>query len=79
MKTPLKKTVAVHMDMNTSLLSHRGEVKFQSYQEITPEELLGYYSKGWLVFQIRKDFDIFLATKADNKKIIWLASEVGEA
>ena len=79
MKTPLKTTGSGPMDMNTSLLSHMGEVKFQSYQEITPEELLGYYSKGWLVFQIRKDFDIFLATKADNKKIIWLASEVGEA
>jgi hypothetical protein len=65
--------------MNTFLLAHMGDVRFQSYEEITPEELLGYYEKGWIVFQIRKDFDIFLATKADNKKIIWLASAVAEA
>jgi len=40
---------------------------------------LDYYTKGWVVFQLGKGFEIYIAMKADNAKVIWVASKIGEA
>ena len=62
-----------------SLLADLGGIDFPVFREITPEDLMNYYNKGWVVFQLGKDFEIFLAMKADNTKVIWIASKIGEA
>tara|TARA_R110000765_G_C18473110_1_gene551476 strand:- start:169 stop:360 length:192 start_codon:yes stop_codon:yes gene_type:complete len=62
-----------------SLLADLGGVEFPVFREITPKDLMNYYNKGWVVFQLGKDFEIFLAMKADNTKVIWIASKIGEA
>ena len=67
------------MDTNMSPLADLGGIEFPVFREITPEDLLSYYTKGWVVFQLAKDFDIFIAMKADNAKVVWVASKLGEA
>ena len=62
-----------------SLLADLGGIDFPVFREITPEDLMNYYSKGWVIFQLGKDFEIYLAMKADNAKVIWVASKIGEA
>ena len=66
-------------DTNMSLLTDLGGIEFPAFREITPKDLMNYYSKGWVVFQLGKDFEIYLAMKADNDKVIWVASKIGEA
>ena len=79
MKKLLKTTGSVDSDTNMSLLADLGGVEFPVFREITPKDLMNYYNKGWVVFQLGKDFEIFLAMKADNTKVIWIASKIGEA
>ena len=67
------------MDTNMSLLADLGVIEFPVFREITPEDLLGYYTKGWVVFQLGKGFEIYIAMKADNKKVVWVSSSIGEA
>tara|TARA_R100001244_G_scaffold131337_1_gene104458 strand:+ start:457 stop:648 length:192 start_codon:yes stop_codon:yes gene_type:complete len=62
-----------------SLLADLGGIEFPVFREITPEDLMNYYNRGWVVFQLGKDFEIFLAMKADNTKVIWVTSKIGEA
>jgi len=69
----------VDSDTNMSLLSDLGGIEFPVFREITPEALLSYYTKGWVVFQLGKDFEIHIAMKADNAKVVWVASKIGEA
>ena len=79
MKKLLKTTGSVDMDTNMSLLADLGGIEFPVFREITPDDLMNYYSKGWVVFQLGKGFEIYLAMKADNAKVIWVASSIGEA
>ena len=79
MKNQLKTTGSVDMDTNMSLLDDLGGIEFPVFREITPKDLLDYYSKGWVVFQLGKGFEIYIAMKADNAKVIWVASKIGEA
>ena len=79
MKKVLETTGSPPMDTNMSQLADLGGVEFPVFREITPEDLLSYYSKGWVVFQLGKDFEIYIAMKADNKKVVWVASSIGEA
>ena len=65
--------------MNMSLLDDLGAIEFPVFREITPDDLMNYYSKGWVVFQLGKGFEIYLAMKANNAKVIWVASKIGEA
>ena len=67
------------MDTNMSLLADLGGIEFPVFKEITPEDLLNYYSSGWVVFQLGKGFEIYVAMRADNKKVIWVSSKIGEA
>ena len=79
MKNQLKTTGSVDMGTNMSLLDDLGGIEFPVFREITPKDLLDYYSKGWVVFQLGKGFEIYIAMKADNAKVIWVASKIGEA
>ena len=79
MKTPIKTTGSGPMDMNTSLLADLGGIEFPVFREITPEQLLDYYTKGWVVFKLGDNFDIYVAMEAANSKVIWVASAIGEA
>ena len=79
MKKVLETTGSTPMDTNRAQLADLGGVEFPVFREITPEDLMNYYSKGWVVFQLGKGFEIFIAMKADNAKVIWVASKIGEA
>ena len=79
MKKLLKTTGSVDTDTNMSLLTDLGGIEFPVFREITPDDLMNYYSKGWVVFQLGKGFEIYLAMEANNAKVIWVASSIGEA
>ena len=79
MKKALETTGSVDMDTNMSLLTDLGDIEFPVFREITPKDLMNYYSKGWVVFQLGKGFEIYLAMKADNTKVIWVTNKIGEA
>jgi hypothetical protein len=66
--------------MDTHLSNKVEGLEFISLAEITPTELLGYYSRARIVVEIAKDFSILVsAEQYSNKYLRWLSNELGEA
>ena len=66
--------------MDTHLSNKVEGLEFVSLAEITPTELLGYYSRARIVVEIAKGFSILVsAEQYSNKHLRWLSNELGEA
>jgi len=65
--------------MDTSFQNKDEGLEFISLSEITPTELLGYYSRARIVVEMAKGFNIFVsADQHSNKDLRWVSTEIGE-
>ena len=65
--------------MDTSFQNKNEGLEFIALTEITPTELLGYYSRARIVVEMAKGFDIFVsADQHSNKDLRWVSTEIGE-
>ena len=68
------------MIMDTSFQNKDEGLEFISLSEITPTELLGYYSRARVVVEMAKGFSILVsADQYSNKDLRWVSTEMGEA
>ena len=66
--------------MDTSLQNENEGLEFIALAEITPTELLGYYSRARVVVEMAKGFSILVsADQYSNKDLRWVTTEMGEA
>jgi len=66
--------------MDTHLSNKVEGLEFVSLAEITPTELLGYYSRARIVVEIAKGFSILVsADQFSNKDLRWVGTQIGEA
>ncbi len=67
------------MIMDTSFQNKNEGLEFISLSEITPTELLGYYSRARIVVEMAKGFSILVsADQYSNKDLRWVSTEIGE-
>ena len=65
--------------MDTHLSNKNEGLEFISLSEITPTELLGYYSRARVVIEMAKGFSILVsADQHSNKDLRWVSTEIGE-
>ncbi len=68
------------MIMDTSLQNENKGLEFITLNEVTPTELLGYYSRARVVVEMAKGFSILVsADQYSNKDLRWVSTEMGEA
>ncbi len=66
--------------MDTHLSNNIEGLEFLSLTEITPTQLLGYYSRARIVVEIAKGFSILVsADQHSNKDLRWVMTQIGEA
>jgi hypothetical protein len=66
--------------MDTHLSNKVEGLEFLSLTEITPTQLLGYYSRARIVVEIAKGFSILVsADQHSNKDLRWVMTQIGEA
>ena len=66
--------------MDTHLSNKDRGLEFIALTEITPTELLGYYSRARVVGEMAKGFSILVsADQFSNKDLRWVSTEIGEA
>ena len=65
--------------MDTSFQNKNEGLEFIALTEITPTELLGYYSRARVVVEMAKGFSILVsADQHSNKDLRWVYTEIGE-
>ena len=65
--------------MDTHLSNKVEGLEFVSLTEITPTDLLGYYSRARIVVEMAKGFSILVsADQYSNKDLRWVSTEIGE-
>jgi len=65
--------------MDTHLSNKDEGLEFISLSEITPTELLGYYSRARIVVEMARGFSILVsADQHSNKDLRWVSTEIGE-
>ena len=65
--------------MDTHLSNKDGGLEFIAFTEITPTDLLGYYSRARIVVEMAKGFSILVsADQYSNKDLRWVSTEIGE-
>jgi len=65
--------------MDTSFQNKNEGLEFIALTEITPTELLGYYSRARIVVEMAKGFSILVsADQYSNKDLRWVSTQVGE-
>ena len=65
--------------MDTHLSNKDGGLEFIALTEITPTELLGYYSRARIVVEMARGFSILVsADQHSNKDLRWVSTEIGE-
>ena len=65
--------------MDTHLSNKEEGLEFISLSEITPTELLGYYSRARIVVEMARGFSILVsADQHSNKDLRWVSTEIGE-
>ena len=65
--------------MDTHLSNKDGGLEFIALTEITPTDLLGYYSRARIVVEMAKGFSILVsADQHSNKDLRWVSTEIGE-
>ena len=65
--------------MDTHLSNKVEGLEFLSLTEITPTQLLGYYSRARIVVEIAKGFSILVsADQHSNKDLRWVMTQIGE-
>ena len=65
--------------MDTHLSNKDGGLEFIALTEITPTELLGYYSRARVVVEMAKGFSILVsADQYSNRDLRWVSTEIGE-
>ena len=65
--------------MDTHLSNKVEGLEFLSLTEITPTQLLGYYSRARIVVEIVKGFSILVsADQHSNKDLRWVMTQIGE-
>ena len=65
--------------MDTHLSNKDGGLEFIALTEITPTELLGFYSRARIVVEMAKGFSILVsADQYSNKDLRWVSTEIGE-
>jgi len=65
--------------MDTHLSNKDGGLEFIALTEITPTDLLGYYSRARIVVEMAKGFSILVsADQYSNKDLRWVSTEIGE-
>ena len=65
--------------MDTHLSNKSEGLEFIALTEITPTELLGYYSRARIVVEMAKGFSILVsADQYSNKDLRWVSTEIGE-
>ena len=66
--------------MDTHLSNKVEGLEFLTLTEITPTQLLGYYSRARIVVEIAKGFSILVsADQHSNKDLRWVGTQIGEA
>ena len=66
--------------MDTHLSNKVEGLEFVSLTEITPNQLLGHYSRSRVVVEIAKGFSILVsADQFSNKDLRWVGAQIGEA
>jgi len=66
--------------MDTHLSNKVEGLEFVSLTEITPTQLLGYYSRSRVVVEMAKGFSILVsADQFSNKDLRWVGTQIGEA
>ena len=66
--------------MDTHLSNKVEGLEFLTLTEITPTQLLGYYSRARIVVEIAKGFSILVsADQHSNKDLRWVMTQIGEA
>ena len=61
--------------MDTHLSNKDGGLEFIALTEITPTELLGYYSRARVVVEMAKGFSILVsADQYSNKDLRWVST-----
>ena len=66
--------------MDTHLSNKVEGLEFLTLTEITPTQLLGYYSRARIVVEIAKGFSILVsADQHSNKDLRWVMTHIGEA
>ena len=65
--------------MDTHLSNKVEGLEFLTLTEITPTQLLGYYSRARIVVEIAKGFSILVsADQHSNKDLRWVMTQIGE-
>ena len=68
------------MIMDTHLSNKVEGLEFVSLTEITPNQLLGHYSRSRVVVEMAKGFSILVsADQFSNKDLRWVGTQIGEA
>jgi hypothetical protein len=66
--------------MDTHLSNKVEGLEFVSLTEITPNQLLGHYSRSRVVVEMAKGFSILVsADQFSNKDLRWVGTQIGEA
>lgn len=66
--------------MDTHLSNKVEGLEFVSLTEITPNQLLGHYSRSRVVVEMAKGFSILVsADQFSNKDLRWVVAQIGEA
>jgi hypothetical protein len=67
------------MIMDTHLSNKVEGLEFVSLTEITPNQLLGHYSRSRVVVEMAKGFSILVsADQFSNKDLRWVMTQIGE-
>jgi hypothetical protein len=65
--------------MDTHLSNKVEGLEFVSLTEITPNQLLGHYSRSRVVVEMAKGFSILVsADQFSNKDLRWVMTQIGE-
>ena len=66
--------------MDTYFQNDSKGLEFIALTEITPSELVGYYSRARIVVEIAKGFGILVSAEQDsNKHLRWVATQIAVA